>query len=217
MGSGCSQAGCLLHCPHALPATGHRALAAHRCPSASMPGDKLKSPPVTQAHAALLDTAAPHPNPQSPSFHPPRRLQVRAATTPRTEPTTLVTLRALLLAGAFPLIPPEKVPKNTRIGALYGEFTPVTLLQELGGAAGQAVQLGSAAFKAAASKVAGAVGAVVGGGGSSEGAEGTADAAGADGIRPGATAVPVAPSPTATAASAAAKPRRQPPPPPPKM
>ncbi|KAL4421810.1 hypothetical protein ABPG77_001599 [Micractinium sp. CCAP 211/92] len=143
--------------------------------------------------------------------------EVRAATTPRAEPTTLVTLRALLLAGAFPLIPPEKVPKNTRIGALYGEFTPVTLLQELGGAAGQAVQLGSAAFKAAASKVAGAVGAVVGGSGSSEGAEGAADAAGGDGIRPGATAVPVAPSPTAAAASAAAKPRRQPPPPPPKM
>lgn len=151
--------------------------------------------------------------------------EVRAATTPRADPTALVSLRALLLAGAFPLIPPDKVPKSTRIGALYGEFTPVTLLQELGGAAGQAVQLGAAALKATVSKVAGAIG--IGGSGSSEGAEGgaAADAAGADGSagsRPGSAApaaVPVAPSPTAAAGatSAAAKPRRQPPPPPPKM
>lgn len=150
-------------------------------------------------------------------------MQVRAATTPRAEPTTLVSLRALLLAGAYPLIPPEKVPKNTRIGALYGDYTPVTLLQELGGAAGQAVQLGAAALKSTVSKLASAIGASVGAGGSSEGSEaGTAaegaNADGSAGGRPG-SAAPVAPSPTAAAAatSAAAKPRRQPPPPPPKM
>ncbi|KAL4448267.1 hypothetical protein ABPG75_005486 [Micractinium tetrahymenae] len=155
--------------------------------------------------------------------------EIRAATSPRAEPTALVTLRALLLAGAFPLIPPEKVPKSTRIGALYGDFTPVTLLQSVGDAAGQAVQLGAAALKATASKLAGAISAGLGGGGSSEGGEGAAaEAAAADGAagsRPGSAApagaaVPVAPSPTAaagSASSAAAKPRRQPPPPPPKM
>lgn len=129
---------------------------------------------------------------------------------------------ALLLAGAYPLIPPDKVPKSVRNpGALYGEFTPVTLLQGVGEAGQAALQLGAAAFKAA--------GRALGiGGGSSEGegggtptaAEngGVARSSSADGTaRPG-SAQAVAPSPSAAAGgmSAAAKPRRQPPPPPPK-
>lgn len=147
--------------------------------------------------------------------------EIRAATSPRADPTALITLRALLLAGAYPLIPPDKVPSNVRPGALYGDFTPVTLLQGVGEAVGSAVQLGTAALKATASKLANAIGV---GGSSSEGsevgsgaaaAENGTSAAGASG-RPG-SAAGAAPSPPAASASAAAKPRRQPPPPPPKM
>ncbi|PRW45025.1 dynamin-related GTPase isoform A [Chlorella sorokiniana] len=156
-----------------------------------------------------------------------KRLQeVRAASGPRAGETAEVSVGALLLAGAYPLIPPDKIPKTVRNpGALYGEFTPVTLLQGVGEAGQAALQLGAAAFKAA--------GRALGiGGGSSEGEGGgtpTAAAAengpgavarssSADGTaRPG-SAQAVAPSPSAAAgSSAAAKPRRQPPPPPPKM
>lgn len=152
-----------------------------------------------------------------------KRLQeVRAASGPRAGETAEVSVGALLLAGAYPLIPPDKVPKSVRNpGALYGEFTPVTLLQGVGEAGQAALQLGAAAFKAA--------GRALGiGGGSSEGEGGStptaaenggvARSSSADGTaRPG-SAQAVAPSPSAAAGgmSAAAKPRRQPPPPPPK-
>jgi hypothetical protein len=127
--------------------------------------------------------------------------EVRASAGPRPDPTSLLSVRALLLAGAFPLIPPDKVPKSVRNpAALYGEFTPVTLLQGLGEAS--AVQLGSAAVKAG--RLAGR---------ESNGSEsGATENGSADGGRPG-SAQP-APSPSA---ATAAKPRRQPPPPPPKM
>lgn len=157
-----------------------------------------------------------------------KRLQeVRAASGPRAGETAEVSVGALLLAGAYPLIPPDKVPKSVRNpGALYGEFTPVTLLQGVGEAGQAALQLGAAAFKAA--------GRALGmGGGSSEGEGGSgtptaaavengagvaARSGSADGMaRPG-SAPGVAPSPSAAGGtSAAAKPRRQPPPPPPKM
>lgn len=129
--------------------------------------------------------------------------EVRAEAGPRPDPTSLLSVRALLLAGAFPLIPPDKVPKSVRNpAALYGEFTPVTLLQGLDEAS--AVQLGSAAVKVARPP-----------GRESSGSEGgAAENGSADGGRPG--SAQAAPSPSA-AGAAAAKPRRQPPPPPPKM
>ena len=134
-------------------------------------------------------------------------------------PTALVSLRALLLAGAFPLVPADKVPRSVRPGALYGEFTPVTLLAGPGDGGG--VQLGAAAFKPGSKP----------GTSSSEGEAGAAAAAENGGARaapaaldgggrPGSAAPATAPSPTSAASSAAAKlaaPRRQPPPPPPKM
>lgn len=148
--------------------------------------------------------------------------EVRAGSGPRAGETAEISVRSLLLAGAFPLIPPEKVPKSVRNpGALYGEFTPVTLLQGVGEAGQAAMALGTAALKA--------VGRALGVGGEA-GADGsgtpTAAAAAENGPRSGsgdgggarpASAGPPAPSPTAAAASAAAKPRRQPPPPPPKI
>lgn len=148
--------------------------------------------------------------------------EMRATATDRGDATAMVSLRALLLAGAYPLIPPEMVPKNVQPGSLYGAFTPVTLLQGMGDAAGVAMQLGTAALKAGASKMMG----VIAGRGSSEGSESSGGGAAKEngaadgGGRPGSgasAAVPVAPSPTTAAASAAAKPRRQPPPPPPNM
>lgn len=39
-----------------------------------------------------------------------------------------VCTRTLLLAGAFPLVPSDKVPKSTDPGRLYGEFTPNALV-----------------------------------------------------------------------------------------
>ncbi len=42
---------------------------------------------------------------------------------------TAVTLRTLLLAGAFPLVPRDKLPPGTDPLRLYGEFTPTTLVQ----------------------------------------------------------------------------------------
>jgi hypothetical protein len=141
--------------------------------------------------------------------------EVRAAASSRADPTAPVTVRALLLAGAFPLVPPEKVPPTVRNpAALYGEFTPVTLLQGLGEAGREALQLGAAAVKALTGR----------GGGSSQGAEapappvenGTAPVPALDGVGRLPAAAPSMPSPGG-AASAAAKPRRQPPPPPTKL
>jgi hypothetical protein len=144
--------------------------------------------------------------------------EVRAATAgPRSDPTAPVSLRALLLAGAFPLIPPEKVPPSVRPGLLYGEFTPMTLRQGAGEGAQGALQLGTAAVRAA-------VGRLLPGRDSSSGEAGNGvvleNGTAADGAsRPG-SAAPAVPSPGAAGAnpaSAAAKPRRQPPPPPPKI
>ncbi len=144
-----------------------------------------------------------------------RAQELRAAAGPRADEPVNVTVQALLLAGAYPLIPPDKVPPSVRNpGALYGEFTPVTLLQGVGEAGQAALALGTAALKAVSRVL---------GGGSSDGApapaaeNGPARSVSADGgaARPGSAP---APSPTAAAgATAAAKPRRQPPPPPPKM
>jgi hypothetical protein len=69
-------------------------------------------------------------------------------------PHAEVSVRALLLAGAYPLIPADKVPKSVSPGSLYGEFTPVTLMQGVGDAGAAALQLGSAALKAVARAVA---------------------------------------------------------------
>jgi hypothetical protein len=149
--------------------------------------------------------------------------EVRAAAPTHADTAADVSLRALLLAGAFPLIPPEKLPRNLRPGAMYGDFTPVTLLAGVGEAGAAAMQLGTAALKAAG-KAGKAVASALTGGSSEGEAGGAATENGAPrpsvdgGSRPG-LAAPVAPSPTAAAASSAAatKPRRQPPPPPPKM
>ena len=51
-------------------------------------------------------------------------------------PTADVSVRSLLLGGAFPLVPKDKVPVGVSPGALYGDATPVTLLA--GGAEGGA-------------------------------------------------------------------------------
>ena len=150
-----------------------------------------------------------------------RRVQeVRAGSSPRSEAAE-VSVRALLLAGAYPLIPADKVPKSVSPGSLYGEFTPVTLMQGVGDAGAAALQLGSAALKAVARGL--GIGDKANGSAGEEGGapaeNGVARTASQDvNGRPG-SAVPVAPSPTAAAAAAAAagKPRRQPPPPPPKM
>ncbi|EFN56232.1 hypothetical protein CHLNCDRAFT_57648 [Chlorella variabilis] len=139
--------------------------------------------------------------------------EVRAATTPRDDPTALLSVRALLLAGAFPLIPPDKVPRGvSNPGALYGDFTPVTLMQGVGEAGQAALQLGTAAFKAVGRALGRDSSSGEGGGSATENGAHAPDGGG----RPG-SAPPVAPSPTAAAgASAGAKPRRQAPPPPPK-
>ena len=39
-----------------------------------------------------------------------------------------VSTRTLLLAGAFPLVPSDKVPASTDPGKMYGEFTPNALI-----------------------------------------------------------------------------------------
>lgn len=138
-----------------------------------------------------------------------RGIQEQRAST-RSEAPPLVSVRALMLAGAFPLIPADKVPPSVRNpGALYGEFTPVTLLQGLGEGASSALQLGSSALKAVGRAVTGRESS------SSEGPATENGSAVADGgSRPGSAPAPAA---SPVAASAASKPRRQPPPPPPKM
>ncbi|RMZ57600.1 hypothetical protein APUTEX25_001800 [Auxenochlorella protothecoides] len=57
-----------------------------------------------------------------------RRAQERRATgtSPRVEKAA-VSARALLLAGAFPLVPANLVPRGTNPAKLYGEHTPMAL------------------------------------------------------------------------------------------
>ena len=145
--------------------------------------------------------------------------QVQAEKGPRAADTAVeVSVRALLLAGAYPLVPPEKVPSSVRNpGALYGEFTPVTLLQGIGEAGQAAAQLGTAALKAASRVMAGLVGSgddTTPTGAAAE--NGPGRSVSSDGVRPG-SAQP-APSPTsgvvgggqaAAAAAAARRPRAE--------
>ncbi|KAL4518145.1 hypothetical protein Ndes2526A_g01405 [Nannochloris sp. 'desiccata'] len=115
-----------------------------------------------------------------------------------------ISIRALLLAGAYPMVPKDRVPPGVNPGLLYGEHSPHVLI-----AGSEAMkQLGPAIGKRAPSPT-DAVAAAVGAGDSS-----SAGVSSQNGVRP--SALPVTAAPGAAAASAAAaKPRRLPPPPPP--
>lgn len=54
--------------------------------------------------------------------------EARASESPR-QPTANVSVRSLLLAGAYPLVPKERVPQSVDPVRLYGEYTPISLLQ----------------------------------------------------------------------------------------
>lgn len=57
-----------------------------------------------------------------------RKLQEqRAALGPGRSESEEVSVRSLLLAGAFPLVPKDWVPAGVSPGALYGEHTPISL------------------------------------------------------------------------------------------
>jgi hypothetical protein len=102
-----------------------------------------------------------------------------------------VSVRTLLLAGAFPLVPRDRVPAGVNPALLYGEHTPLTLSP----AAGEGPpQLGQPV-------------------GPRPAAAGAAEAAPAAAAENGAAAAAGA---AASSGGAAGKPRRQPPPPPPK-
>lgn len=152
--------------------------------------------------------------------------EVRAGGGPRQDAAVALSLRALLLAGAYPLIPPDKIPKGVNPGSVYGEYTPVTLLQGVGETVGSAaLQLGTAVYKGAAQLGKALVGALSDGMSSAAAADSDSSAPAVarttsqDSSGRSGSAAPAAPSPGAAApgASAAAKPRRMPPPPPPKM
>lgn len=96
-----------------------------------------------------------------------------------------VSVRALLLAGAFPLVPKNFVPAGTNPGLLYGEFTPISLAS----GAPAKDQLGAPVEK------------------KEEEDKGT--------HQQGTAKEPQSPSRKEDTAKAAVKPRRQPPPPPP--
>lgn len=102
-----------------------------------------------------------------------------------------VSVRALLLAGAYPLVPKDRVPPGIEPGALYGEHTPMTLTA------------GSEAKKQ--------LGAPLG-----AKAEGEKAAKAENGTAAPASAGAGVASPAGSVSGAAPKPRRQPPPPPPK-
>ena len=118
--------------------------------------------------------------------------EVRAAESPR-EKLAPLSVRTLLLAGAFPLVPRDKVPQGTDPLRLYGEFTPVTLLPSLEG--GPPPQLGPPVGNTQPTD---------------NGSAAPTRSTSQDGGRPSSAAAQ--PSP----AGGVAKPRRQPPPPPPK-
>jgi dynamin 1/3 len=101
-----------------------------------------------------------------------------------------VSVRALLLAGAFPLVPKDRVPTGLHPGSLYGEHTPLALVA---GVDIKQLQFGppSGPKPAAAN-------------GSAAGAQ-----------PPVAAPAVVTAGPAAGAGTSATKPRRQPPPPPP--
>jgi dynamin 1/3 len=130
-----------------------------------------------------------------------RRLQERRATaapgTVRKE-SEEISVRALLLAGAYPMVPKDRVPPGVNPGLLYGEHSPHVLI-----AGSEAMkQLGPAIGKRAPSPTDGA--AVVGG-----------DVSSHNGLRSGLPVTAAAGAAAASAATAAAaKPRRLPPPPP---
>jgi len=108
-----------------------------------------------------------------------------------------ISVRALLLAGAYPMVPEDRVPPGVNPGLLYGEHSPHVLIA--GSEAKK--QLGPPVGKRAPSPTDAAAG-----------ADGSSSAGGSsqNGVRPSALPVTAAPG-----AAAAAKPRRQPPPPPP--
>ncbi len=112
-----------------------------------------------------------------------------------------ISIRALLLAGAYPMVPKDRVPAGVNPGLLYGEHSPHVLI-----AGSEAVkQLGPAIGKRAPSPTDDPA---AGAGSSSH-----VSSSSQNGQRSG---LPVTAAPAAAAAaSAAAKPRRQPPPPPP--
>ena len=117
--------------------------------------------------------------------------------------TEEVSVRTLLLAGAYPLVPRDRVPPGIHAGLLYGEHSPLTLI-----AGSEATkQLGPPIGAKAAT-----AGAVAASGGDGKAAENGRPAASPVTAAAGAAANAAASS----AAAAAAKPRRQPPPPPPK-
>eukprot|EP00887_Chlorella_sp_A99_P004268 scaffold15.g4268.t1 len=113
----------------------------------------------------------------------------------------MLSVRALLLAGAFPLVPRDRMPPGTDPVRLYGEYTPVTLLPSVEG--GPPPQLGPPVGDGPAEN-----GAAAPARGSSSGQEAAAP-------RPGSAAAAAAAVPVA-APGGVTKPRRQPPPPPPK-
>ncbi len=130
-----------------------------------------------------------------------RRLQEHRATAASgavRKETEEISIRALLLAGAYPMVPKDRVPVGVNPGLLYGEHSPHVLI-----AGSEAMkQLGPAIGKRAPSPTDGASGSGSAGVSSSQ-----------NGLRSG---LPVTAAPGAAAsAAAAAKPRRLPPPPPP--
>lgn len=125
-----------------------------------------------------------------------RAQEVRASGTSPRDANADVTVRALLLAGAFPLVPKDAVPGAMDVRKMYGEGTPMALMLE-----GVPPALGppKGAEKGGSEKKPTENGA--GGGGGQKAA-----------VPP---PPPTAAAASAAAASAASKPRRMPPPPPP--
>lgn len=83
-----------------------------------------------------------------------RKLQERrAALGPGRSESEEVSIRSLLLAGAFPLVPKDWVPTGVSPGALYGEHTPISLsagpdaAKQLGPKAGPAGKKGDSSSK----------------------------------------------------------------------
>ena len=134
-----------------------------------------------------------------------RRVQeLRAAVSPGAGRSEVeeVSVRALLLAGAYPLVPKDKVPVGINPGLLYGEHSPMVLIAGPEAAKQLAAPVGGASGSSSSSSAAAAAT--------------TAAAAGQNGA--GALAShPVTAAATGAAGAAtaaAAKPRRLPPPPP---
>lgn len=122
-------------------------------------------------------------------------LQERRATgeSPR-EAKVPVSARTLLLAGAFPLVPSNLLPRGMDPRKLYGEFTPLALVGE-----GVQPKLGPAVKR----------------GGASEGAEKPAGEAAPVAAEP--AVEPPGSAGRGAAAPAGRLPHRQPPPPPPRL